>query len=243
MLGADEVHVWLVDLRAETEAARRLERTLSDDEIDRADRFRSPRDRHRFVVSHGALRQVIGRYLGVPPAAIRFDVGRRGKPSLDANGARAWLRFNLAHSGDLALCALAREREVGVDVEAVRDVPEMLAIAERYFAPGEVATLCAAPAGARRERFFALWTLKEAYVKARGDGLGVPLASFDVSKALQPGGASVVVDPNRPARYELRRLRVGDGYAAALALAGNIGQVELKQFEVADPSAGSRPAR
>ncbi|MBI3629384.1 MAG: 4'-phosphopantetheinyl transferase superfamily protein [Candidatus Rokubacteria bacterium] len=161
-LGPDEVHVWRARLDRPPAGVEALLQVLSPDERTRAERFRRPADRARYIVSRGVLRHLLGRYTGSAPAALRFEYGPRGKPALAGGAAPA---FNLGHSGDLALVALRQGMEVGVDLERIRPV-EFDRIAGRMFAPGEVSRLRAKPAREQQAAFFSCWTCKEAYAKA-----------------------------------------------------------------------------
>ena len=164
---------------------RSLEATLADEEKARAARFIFERDRDRFIAARGILRDLLGRYLRCAPQTIEFVYGPRGKPAVAGAAARPDICFNLSHSHGLAVVAIGREREVGIDVELIR--PEFAGeeIAKRYFSAKEIAELSRLPAELRTEGFFLCWTRKEAYIKAKGDGLQIPLDSFDVS--LSPG--------------------------------------------------------
>jgi 4'-phosphopantetheinyl transferase len=221
VLGADEVHAWRVALDQSDEVANRLERALSADERARAERLVSPRIRQRFVVARGALREILGRYVGIAPAAVRFRYGARGKPALDV-GEATCLRFNLSHSGELALVAVSRGREIGVDVEQIRPDREFDRIASRFFSPAEVATLLALPQGARAEAFYRCWTRKEAYIKANGQGLVIPLDSFDVAFVSSAPAALLANrrDPAEVQRWSMAALDLGAGYAGALVVEG-----------------------
>jgi 4'-phosphopantetheinyl transferase len=217
-LSPNEVHVWRAELDLAPERVSVLERTLAPDELARANRFRFSADRVHFIVGRGALRDILGRYLGLAPERVRFSYLPRGKPVL----AELSLQFNLAHSGGVALYAVARGRRVGVDVERIRpDVP-CEKLAARFFSPHEQEQLRALPAEARVGAFFACWTRKEAYVKARGDGLALGLSQFAVS--LAPGEPASLVetafDPAEAGRWSLREIEVGPGYVAALAVEG-----------------------
>lgn len=218
-----EVHVWRVVLDRPEGQVRELETLLCEDERRRADSFHFEKDRKHYVVSRGALRSILGGYLERPPARLRFSYNDFGKPFLAGEGGEAGLRFNLSHSRGLALCALTRGREVGVDVEYVRADVNVAEIAPSFFSPGEVAALDSLPAHARTRAFFACWTRKEAYIKARGRGLSLPLDGFTVS--LKPGEPAALLDvagdPPERARWRLHDLEAGAGYAAALAVEGH----------------------
>jgi 4'-phosphopantetheinyl transferase len=206
-----EVHVWRVDLAAPV-GSEALE-ALSDDERERADRFRFDVHRRRFVRARAALRSILARYTGSDPGALAFEYGEHGKPSLAGEGPA----FNLSHSEDVALCAVASGRGLGVDVEWAARPVEHLTLAERFFAPGEVAVLRTVPPEHLPAAFFACWTRKEAYVKATGRGLSLPLHGFEVSLEPVPEPSlRVLGDPEETARWGLRALDAGHGFTAAL---------------------------
>ncbi|MET0280930.1 MAG: 4'-phosphopantetheinyl transferase superfamily protein [Steroidobacteraceae bacterium] len=160
---------------------------LDASEQQRAARFRDPRHARHFIVAHARLRQLLAQELRQEAKALRFAGGTHGKPELAAGGADA-LQFNLSHSGGLGLVGWSRDRAIGVDIERWRDMHDELALVRRYFSPVEVAAYESLPTALRREGFFNAWTRKEAYVKAVGRGLTLPLASFDVS--LESGPAA-----------------------------------------------------
>jgi 4'-phosphopantetheinyl transferase len=217
-LAPGEVQVFSVsldDLPLATPVSR-----LSDDESRRAGSFYFERDRRRFAATRGVLRGLLGRYLAVDPSALVFGYGPQGKPALAA----PWqgLRFNVSHSGGLALLAFSADHEIGVDIEQERPVPEMDSIAERNFSPRESAALRVLGDGERGRAFFRCWTRKEAFIKAVGDGLSHPLDAFDVT--LAPGEPArllrVAGDHEAPKRFLLQGLEPADGFAAALAVLG-----------------------
>lgn len=165
--------------RALDPAARaRCEALLSADEHARMQRFRFERDRNIYLVAHALVRTALSRYAPVAPAAWRFVTNAHGRPDIAPGACARPLRFNLSHTRGLVAVAVALEREVGVDVEHMYPPTFSLDVAEHFFAPAEVAALLALPAAARRDRFFAYWTLKESYIKARGMGLALPLDQF-----------------------------------------------------------------
>ncbi len=214
----DAVHVWNLSVRQAQPRLGSLWQVLSEDERARATTYAFAVDYLRFVVARGTLRCLLGAYLGAAPAALRFCVGPRGKPALDGGGP-APLHFNVAHSGDVVLIAMARSGPVGVDVERIRDDVEVDAIAARYFAPAERRALTGLPPAAQRHAFFATWVRKEAYVKARGDGLARALQTFTVS--VDP--AAVVVDLadeelGVAGDWAIRSVAAGADYAAAVAV-------------------------
>lgn len=230
-LTPDEVHVWRVALEAPAEEVVQLERLLADEERERAARFRFERDRRRWVVAHAFLRMVLGRYLEVDPSALHFTTNEYGKPSLISPPWGTTLHLNLSHSGDLALCAFARGRQVGIDVEYMRADLNYRELAASHFSARERAAFDALPAALQDEAFFLCWTRKEAYLKARGRGLALALDSFDVS--LAPGEPAVLLcsreEPGAAGRWVLRALAPGRSYAAALAVEGSGWQLRCWQ--------------
>lgn len=198
-----ELRLWLLPVPAPFPEERLL-RLLDATERARADRFRRPADRTRFVASHGQMRLVLAASGADRADRIQFGADRNGKPRLLPAG-RQTLAFNLSHSGQWALLAVAAGGKVGADIEAMRPFEDMEGFARRIFAPGEAAALALLPPARRQEGFFACWARKEAILKADGRGLGLPLASFEVS-----------VDPDAPPR--LRRAECCAASVAAFRL-------------------------
>ena len=229
-LGRDEIHVWRLWLERAEAGLAALTPLLSGDERRRAERYRFDRDRRRFVAARGLARVVLGDYLRRSPASLRFDLGAHGKPSL--RGERE-LRFNVSHSGGVALLAVSRGPEVGVDVERIEPSVPAEELAERVFSPREREALRAVPPGRRSEAFFAGWCRKEAYIKARGLGLSLELRDFDVS--LDPGEPAALLatrdDPSHAARWSLRDLPPTPGYAAAVAAEGRAWRLWCGEWE------------
>ena len=212
-----EVHVWSARLDCAEPFLERLAATLSADETARANRFFFARDRSAFIAARGILRQLLASYLHRPPADLQFVYHSRGKPFLAPSAQGTPLEFNVAHSHGLALLAFSLDSPLGVDVEFVRSDFASEEIAERYFAPQEVAELHSLPPAQRPEGFFCGWTRKEAYVKALGDGLQVPLASFRVS--LTPSQPAVLESADS-GRWSLHSLSPASGFASALVAEG-----------------------
>ena len=231
-LAIGEVHVWCATLDQPTSQFLRLAQMLSADEHARADRYCFTRDRQHFIVGRALLRVILGRYLDVEPDRLRFAYSYHGKPSLAEPFGSGILRFNVSHSQGLALYAVARDRQIGVDLERTRPVDDLEQIAERFFSPREHAALRALPTQMKHEAFFNCWTRKEAYVKARGDGLSLPLDQFDVS--LGPGDPARLLhnerEPQEVTRWSLQELTPAPGYIAALAIEGHGRQIRCRQW-------------
>ncbi len=215
----DAVQCWCVRLDV-APPPKTYYATLSDDERNRSAGFRFERDRRRFVVAHGALRDLLGRYVGTDPGQIRFVCNAFGKPELHPEfGGRGGLKFNLSHSGDLALIAIARDAWVGVDVECIerRGESNYADVARSFFSASEVDALSRVPSDLYAKAFFNCWTMKEAYVKGRGEGLTIPLTSFSVPITTDPAPA-----PVRCGRWSLFTLQPAPGYVGALAVSARM---------------------
>lgn len=220
-LRPDEAHVWRVALERAQEDLERDRALLSPDERRRADRYRFPVHARRFVAGRASLRRILGAYLETDPGGIVFAYGPDGKPRLAEPEAR--LRFNVAHSADVALVAVAERREVGVDLERVRRGIPHRRLAKRFFSPPEVAALEAFATPFHEAAFFATWARKEAYVKARGEGLARWLRHFAVSvePSAERPALAVPERPREAERWTLRTIDVGPGFAAAIAIEGD----------------------
>lgn len=217
-LETDAVHVWWSDLRRFRTRLEEFTFALSPLERERAEGYRRPEDRDRFILRRGILRCILSRYLAVPLREVVLEPGPSKKPRLPPALGRD-LRFNLSRSDDVVLYAVTRGREIGVDLEPIRPFPEARRLAERFFASGEVARLRATAASESLAAFFTCWTRKEAFLKARGDGLGFPLNGFEVSvDPAEPARlVGVTDDPGATDRWWLADLRPATGYAAAVA--------------------------
>ena len=225
-MAENEIHVWKAPLDLELHAARRLEATLAPDERARAARFVFERDRNRFAAARGILRELLAKYLDRSPSEFHFKYGPQGKPFLSMNNILSPMQFNVSHSHGMALFAFSQARRLGVDVEKI--LPEFAdeEIARRYFSASEVAELESLPAKSRTEAFFLCWTRKEAYVKARSQGLSISLASFSVS--LTPGHYAKLHSQDSD-RWTLVSLRPGRHYVGAMVAEGR--DLILRQLE------------
>lgn len=222
-LEVNEVHLWRLDLQA---GARRVDQgksILSADEKTRAARYHREIDRQHYIAARATLRQILGSYLKTNPAALTFAYSEKEKPSLGGAEAVAGIEFNISHSGSIALLAFARQREIGVDVEQIRRDFDTAQIAARFFSAAEQKQLAALPEQQRADAFFLCWTRKEAYIKATGKGLSLPLHQFDVSLAPQEQDALLATRPDahERTRWVMRDISVPEGYAAAICVSGD----------------------
>jgi 4'-phosphopantetheinyl transferase len=232
VLGKDEVHVWRANLDFEPSRIQSLRQLLPPDEQARADRFFFAKDREHFIAAHGLLRVILAFHLQMEPERLHFCYSPYGKPALTSILGRNGLNFNMAHSHGLALYGFARGRKIGIDLEYIYNDIVCEDIAERFFSPVEKAVLRTLPPEVKHEAFFNCWTRKEAYVKARGEGLSFPLDQFDVT--LAPGEPAKLLnveeEPGETFRWSLRELELGPKYAAALAVEGHGWQLKLWQW-------------
>ena len=216
-----QVDVWRVSLDLPTDSVKSIETSLSADESQRAARFHFAGDRDRFIAAHGSLRDILARYLHCEPSQLNFSVNPYGKPALQDHK----LEFNLSHSADFAMVVVAGAGKVGVDIERIRPGISSQVIARQYFSRNEVAELELLALEQREVAFFTCWTRKEAYIKAQGLGLSLPLDSFDVS--LTPNESAIVratrPDPKEAARWTLLSLHVDPRYESAVAVRPNGG--------------------
>ena len=220
------MHVWSLPIEASSAVVAKFELFLTPDERRRAEGFRFENLRHSFILTRGALRVLLGCYLHVPPAKIPIEYGSKGKPRLAESELGT---FNLSHSGGLAVFGFAETGEIGIDVEQIHPLADLLDIAQRFFCPAETAELISLPANQREHAFFRCWTRKEAYIKALGEGLSVPLDDFQVT--LRPGEPAGIIqiagDANAAATWRLYDLELSPGHVATLAYHGLGRQLQL----------------
>jgi len=217
-----EVHVWRASLNLTASRLQGLAETLNAEERFRSECFHFRNDQEHFIASRGILRSILGSYLATPPCSLQFSYNPYGKPALAGKFAENHLRFNLTHSHGLALYAVTLDREIGVDIERIRPYYAEDPIPEQFFSSRETAKLRALPFHLQQEAFFRCWARKEAYIKARGEGLSFQLEQFDVS--LGPGEPASLVwvegNSNETSRWSMQDLPAGPPYVAALAAEG-----------------------
>ena len=222
ILADNEVHVWRAQLELPSSQVQRLRGILTEDELDRANRFSFEIDRQRFIAARGILRSILSRYITIEPSHLRFNYNQYGKPLLAPEFSSNLLNFNLSHSGSMALYAITRNMEIGIDVERVCSDFEYEEIAKCFFSVDEVAMLHTIPTEKKLEAFYHCWIRKEAYVKAHGKGLSLPLDSLDVSFA--PGEPPILLitkdKPQERFLWTLLDLKPSLGHMGALAVKG-----------------------
>lgn len=212
-LSRDTVDVWRLGLEQPTRLVEQSREVLTHDERARADRFRFARDHDAYTLTRGALRRLLGAYLGVEPADVAFVEGKYGKPAV----AEHPIAFNVTHSHKWALLVFTRGRPVGVDVELIQPRKSLDLVCRHHFTDAErTAVMGATDPTERRLRFYRCWTRKEAYIKATGLGLAMPLDSFEVS--VDETARLLWLEDGDADRWELRDLSVADDYVAALCV-------------------------
>ena len=235
ILGEDDIHIWLAEpdsAMATTGAVDDCVSLLDADETRRYRSFRFDRDRQCFLAAHVLLRTTLSRYAPLEPSQWTFKKNAYGRPQISAPSYALPLQFNLSHTDGLVACAVTRDADVGIDVEALSRPTPGLDVAERFFSPEEYRMLRQAPASQQHELFFAIWTLKEAYIKARGMGLSLPLDQFAFDlHHLEIRGVHFRENLNdSPERWQFDVQRAEPGHILAFAVrrhgAGNL----LAQF-------------
>ena len=223
-LSFGDIHLWTVGIGDShaPDVLRARAALLSPDEAQRADRFLRPADRDRFVLARGALREILAQYLGRSPSALVLGTGPHGKPMLiagDPGASERVLKFNVSHSGDIAVVALMADHAVGVDLEQIRSMPDADRMAERFFSVNEYAQYCTINPESRLDAFFRCWTRKEAYIKARGEGLSLSLQSFDVTLTPSERPRVLRIDDgtDEAAFWSLLEFEPAAGYVGAVA--------------------------
>lgn len=224
-LAEQEVHVWRADLDRAAHTLTQLTQLLSPDEQTRAHRFRFAVDRRRFIIGRGLLRTILSCYLPLAADRLTFAYGPHGKPSLSNAGSQT-LSFNMSHSNQIALYTVTRDRQVGIDVECIRSLQDMDQLAQRFFCPREAVRLQQCAAEQRQELFFRLWTCKEAYLKATGEGL-TGLKRVEITQLPEPLPAErsptelpaeIAIDQMPTTQWTVIQLVPRAGYVAAVAI-------------------------
>ena len=218
------IHVWLISLTQPGDMYKSLTGLLSSSEQERAARFKFDQHHQRFVVAHAALRSILSQYLKTTPLNLQFVNGVDGKPKLAEEFARSDVRFNLSHSFDVALLAVTRGREIGIDVELVKEDYAFDDVAARFFTAQELAAFRALPVHLQRQGFFKCWTSKEAFLKAKGTGLYGKLDEVEITLSREQ---RVLINASVPG-WTLSELNPGNNYEAALVIEG--GAVPIERY-------------
>jgi 4'-phosphopantetheinyl transferase len=231
-ISSGTIHVWQFEIALPKDQADQYRVILSPDENQRADRFYFDRDRIRFIAARAAMRSILAGYLSVAPDEIIFSYASNGKPELAGGLNESGLKFNLSHSHDRALLGVVSNFCIGVDIEFIKHEFASDEIAQRFFAPGEVARLRAMPEIERASAFFSCWTRKEAYIKAVGQGLSLPLDSFEVAfgPGVQPSLLEVKTDSEEAARWKMYSIPTAESYAAAIIVEGKDHKIEYREW-------------
>jgi 4'-phosphopantetheinyl transferase len=223
------VDVWLISLVGPDAVKESLVEILSSDEQERAARFKFDKHRRLYVAAHAAVRSILAKYLNTKPAALEFVNGSNGKPSLAGELAKSELRFNLSHSHEMALLGITRTREIGVDIEWIKEDYGYDEVAERFFAAKEVAEMRALPISLQRQAFFKCWTSKEAFLKAKGTGLSGKLDEVEI---ILTDDQRVHIRASVPG-WTLSELTPGNGYEAAVVIEGGSQPVNCYRWQPA----------
>ncbi len=234
LTNSKEVHVWRVSLDLTASQSEKFLEILSVDELAKVGRLHFEKDKKRFIAARGMLRTLLGGYLEKKPHEIRFAYTDHGKPLLAVGTGCDNLSFNLSHSGAFALYAVTRSRNIGIDIEHVRDDVSFREIAGSFFSPGEISSLERVNKNKRPEMFFQYWTRKEAFLKAIGGGLSLPLDMCDVSLISGSVLSSIHLsgDNTESSGWYVQDLFPGGGYAAAIAVEGADGDLSCWNYSV-----------
>jgi len=229
-LDGSQVHLWRSSLDLPITIIKQLANILSEDEIAKADRFRFPQHRRRYIAARGILRQLLGKYLQISPNNIKFKYGDRGKPSLTKSISSSSLEFNISHSQDYALYGFAYNHPIGVDIENLRTMQDAAQIAQRFFSPQEFELVNCLSGEQQQRVFFKLWTAKEAYLKAIGTGLAGSLASIDITfdNSEIPYLKSIQGDTTAIVPWSMYPCIPALGYVGAIAIKTKITPQQIK---------------
>ncbi|MBP7935344.1 MAG: 4'-phosphopantetheinyl transferase superfamily protein [Phycisphaerae bacterium] len=230
-LAKGSIHVWRWPLTVPPRRVESLAGSLNEMELERAGRYHFETLRHKFIVAHAGLRAVLAGYTGIPAEQLSFRFGVQGKPTLVDRGAAPGLEFNLSDSQDIALAAVTLHQPIGVDIERVREIPELDSITTSILAPEELSFLRSHEGPERLAAFLRFWTCKEAIIKAMGVGLSANLKRIVVDA--QSAAASRWFTVHVPASgrtWSVRSLPIDGGYQAALAIEGSGGDVDVREW-------------
>ena len=231
---ANQVHIWRVFPDTVILPIEELQRMLSVDELERAGRFHFEKDQLNFIMARAILRMILSHYLDDRPHKLHFDYNSFGKPMLLTKHDSDPVNFNLSHSNGIALYAITRDRNVGIDVEQVRDGVDVHQVSERFFSAGEIGSLKNISKKDQLERFFQYWTRKEAIIKAIGKGVSFPLEQVDISTGDGRLLSSINLksDGSEDLPWHVMDLVPGDGYKAAIAIDGDVPEISCWDYSL-----------
>lgn len=231
-LASDEVHVWCISLDLPQPYLERFFSLLSPDEISWAERFIFERDRNFYITGRGLLRTILSGYLGIEPSQVQICYGQYGKPVLEPIAVDKILQFNLSHSHSMAVYTFSWNRRVGIDVEYIHPIPDEDRLAEHFFTARESTFLRSLSGEQKWEPFYKIWTCKEAYLKAIGDGLrdSIKLVEISLSDRESSRLASIDGDQEQASDWRLETFQPATCYQAALAVEGHDWQLVFQQF-------------
>lgn len=242
-LGNHDLQVWRCYTDSSDLRVSRLIQLLSPDELIRAGRYVFERDRIQFVIARAFLRSVLGRYLLKSPKSLRFAYGPNGKPELSPNAYESTLGFNLAHAGKLAVCAVCRSKEVGVDIESLKLPQNEISNWESVLAESEMNAINSLPSGDRATALLSCWTRKESFLKSTGDGLQIPLNSIEVSvnPTDLPRMLSICGSREEAENWFMEAFTSEHGYVGAVVARGKDWNVQYRDFEFCERNLAGSP--
>jgi 4'-phosphopantetheinyl transferase len=233
-LQSNSIHIWYAAIDTNAVEINKYVKLLSQNEVLRASKFKFQIDKDRFIISRAILKHLLGAYLNIKPNDIMFKIGDYGKPYFPN---MENLKFNISHSGNMAVFAFVKEVEIGVDIEKVKDSFDVMDIAGNFFSTKEITTLTALPETDRNLAFYRCWTRKESLIKTIGTGLSFPLDSFSVSMDDDNKAELLETkwDPTEKSLWCLSSFVPHDGYIAAVAVKGRIDSIvymALDDFDI-----------
>lgn len=235
ILANNQAHIWLANLDLSTVEIERLTTFLSPDEIARANKFKFNRDKKKFIAARGILRKLLANYLQITANNVEFGYGERGKPNLAPSMLDRYLQFNLSHSQDYALYGFTRHCSIGVDLEHLRSLDDAAKIAQRFFSAAESALISSLTGEEQTRVFFQLWTAKEAYLKATGEGLAGLLDEVEISMTPESPESSVTLisvqgDRQNTANWSMTSFIPATDYVATVAIEKPVAQQQIEFF-------------
>ncbi len=227
-IGADSIHLWVIALDDTPCSLEEYRSILSIQEREQGERFNFPELQRRYIIAHARLREILAAYIGIEPISVDFKTNIYDKPFLVKHPGQPDIYFNLSHSLEIAVIGIANSRRIGVDIEWVKPRKDHMKIAGRYFSPGEIATLKRKKNEHSNQAFIQLWAGKEAFIKARGDGMSLPLNQFELEGLIDhPGKKGCKIElPGDKTPWFVYQIKPITGYLGAVAVEGEIRDVQ-----------------